>query len=153
MLIFLGIVISLSIILISLYLTFVLTGLVISEDFGERITLKVAFVLPIYLVNISLKIAFNNFKTNKKLALTSIKMATVDYAVITTMFIATIKDHQAQIELYGESIYTERSKEVDDIVIRKKEKNKSWLKSIPNIKAFLSSPEFKDYFTNNLATS
>ncbi len=136
-------------ILVASYLSFVLTTLIISEDFGDRVTLKVAFILPPILVSLSLYACLKNLKSNKQLAKTSLKMATTHYPTVITMFIGMIKDHQAQIQCFGESTYSYNKNKEE--VITKKEIEKSWLTSFPNIKSLLTSDGFKRNFFDNLA--
>ncbi|MCO4339244.1 hypothetical protein MTQ94_08765 [Staphylococcus agnetis] len=149
MILMIGIVISLTMILVASYLSFVLTTLIISEDFGDRVTLKVAFILPPILVSLSLYACLKNLKSNKQLAKTSLKMATTHYPTVITMFIGMIKDHQAQIQCFGESTYSYNKNKEE--VITKKEIEKSWLTSFPNIKSLLTSDGFKRNFFDNLA--
>lgn len=146
-----GLSILMIILLFASYLSFVLTTLIISEDFGDRVTIKVSFVLPIILVSLSLYACIKNLKSNKKLAKTSLKMATTHYPSVVTMFIGMIKDHQAQIQYFGESTYS-YNKSAEE-VITKKEVDKSWLNSFPNLKSLLTSKGFKNSFFNNLAES
>ncbi|MFI9824902.1 MULTISPECIES: hypothetical protein [Bacillati] len=136
---------------IAVYISFVITTLIISEDFDDRVSYKVAFILPILLNALSISIAIKNFKTNKRLFKTSIKMATVDYAVATTLAIGMVKDHQAQVQVFGDSIYSKSA--TRNILLKKKDKNKSWLKSLGNIKNFLSSDEFKKDFASSISTT
>ncbi|MBO1220482.1 hypothetical protein [Staphylococcus nepalensis] len=147
-----GLSILLIIILVASYLSFVLTTLIISEDFGDRVTIKVSFILPIILVSLSLYGCIKNLKSNKQLAKTSLKMATTHYPTVVTMFIGMIKDHQAQIQYFGESTYS-YNKSKEEEVITKKEVDKSWLTSFPNLKSLLTSKGFKNSFFNNLAES
>ncbi|MGT2341530.1 hypothetical protein ACVPOQ_14885 [Staphylococcus aureus] len=83
-----------------------LTTLIISEDFSDRVTLKVAFILPIILISLSIRACLENLRSNKQLAKTAFKMATTQYPSVVTMFIGMVKDHQAQVHCFGESTYT-----------------------------------------------
>lgn len=109
----------------------------------------VFIILPIILISLSLYECIKNLKNNRQLAKTSLKMATTHYPSVITMFIGMIKDHQAQIQYFGESTYSyNKNKEG---IITKKEVDKSWLTSFPNIRYLLTSEGFKSNFFNNLA--
>ncbi|UMT79928.1 hypothetical protein ML437_08550 [Staphylococcus roterodami] len=144
-----GIVISLVVILIASYFSFVLTTLIISEDFSDRVTLKVAFILPIILISLSIHACLENLRSNKQLAKTAFKMATTQYPSVVTMFIGMVKDHQAQVRCFGESTYTYNQNKENPIL--KKDINKSWLNSLKNLKSLIKSEGFKKNFLNNLA--
>ncbi|HGZ8481638.1 TPA: hypothetical protein ACYY0P_000809 [Staphylococcus aureus] len=144
-----GIVISLVVILIASYFSFVLTTLIISEDFSDRVTLKVAFILPIILISLSIRACLENLRSNKQLAKTAFKMATTQYPSVVTMFIGMVKDHQAQVHCFGESTYTYNQNKEN--LILKKDINKSWLNSLKNLKSLIKSEGFNKNFLNNLA--
>ncbi|MGC9610542.1 hypothetical protein ACO2E4_14025 [Staphylococcus aureus] len=116
-----GIVISLVVILIASYFSFVLTTLIISEDFSDRVTLKVAFILPIILISLSIRACLENLRSNKQLAKTAFKMATTQYPSVVTMFIGMVKDHQAQVHCFGESTYTYNQNK-ENLILKKRHK-------------------------------
>lgn len=139
------------IMLLAIYISFVITTLIISEDFGDRVTIKVACIMPFLLNRLSLTIAFKNFKDDKSLFKTSIKMATIDYAAATTLVIGMVKDHQSQVQVFGDSVYSKGT--TKKVSLKKQDISKSWLKSLGNLKNFLSSDQFRKDFTNNISTT
>ncbi len=147
MIIFNALLICLLIVLTSFYISLVIVTLVKSEDFGERVSIKVSLILPLLILLISLNAAIKSYKEDKKKIIPSLKMGTINYPIAAVMLFAMIHDHQAQVELFGESIYSRNKyKEVE---VQKVDRRKSWLESLANIKAFV----FSEIFINDLKKS
>lgn len=143
--------ISLVIILTSFYVSLVIITLSKSEDFGERVSFKVALALPFLIIFISINACRNNFKKDKKKFVSALKMGTINYPIAIVMLFAMIRDHQAQVELYGESIYSQNK--FKEVKIQKIERRKSWMKSLSNIKIFAFSENFIDDLNETLKTA
>lgn len=145
------VIISLVIILISFYVSLAIITLSKSEDFGERVSFKVAFGLPFLIILIALNACRKNLKKDKEKFIIALKMGTIDYPITIVMLFAMIHDHQAQVELYGESIYSQNK--YKEVKIQKKERRKSWMKSLSNIKIFALSDIFIDDLNETLKTA